>query len=140
MKKIKSVISYFALILISYTCVSWGKYGHELVGDVAKVYVNKPVMDSVQKYLGDMSWGDASTWMDEIRSDHFYDYLKPMHYVNVEEGQTYVKTPSRPRLTGCLCVRDEAYFTSTVSAYNSNKTWYSLQKFLPLLLYCVKPQ
>src|SRR5436190_1257177 len=32
------------------------------------------------------------------------------------------------------------YFTSTVSAYNSNKTWYSLQKFLPLLLYCVKPQ
>ena len=92
MKKLKSIISYFALILISFTCVSWGKYGHQLVGDVAKVYVNKSVLDSVQKYLGNMSWADASTWMDEIRSDHFYDYLKHTHYINVDEGQSYVKT------------------------------------------------
>ena len=29
---------------------------------------------------------DTSTWADRIRSDHSYDWVKPLHYVNVAEG------------------------------------------------------
>lgn len=30
--------------------------------------------------------------MDEIRSDHAYDYLKPYHYINIEKGESYKPT------------------------------------------------
>jgi hypothetical protein len=30
--------------------------------------------------------------MDEIRSNHQYDYMKPWHYVNIEKGQQYEPT------------------------------------------------
>src|ERR1043166_2710223 len=92
MKKIIAICFYFAFSFYSISCIAWGAYGHKLVGDIAKVYVNKSASHSVQKYLGDMNWADASVWMDEIRSNHFYDYLKPMHYINVEEGKSYVKS------------------------------------------------
>jgi hypothetical protein len=31
--------------------------------------------------------------MDDVRSEHKYDFMKPMHYMNVEKDKTYVKTP-----------------------------------------------
>ena len=33
-----------------------------------------------------MTIKQASTWMDEQRSEHVYDYTKPWHYVNIEKG------------------------------------------------------
>jgi hypothetical protein len=92
MKKIIFLIFSSVLTFYSLSCSAWGAYGHRLVGDIAKVYVNKSVLDSVNKYLGDMTWADASVWMDEIKSNHFYDNLKPMHYINIEEDKSYVKT------------------------------------------------
>lgn len=81
-----------ALLLCNLHSFGWGAFGHRLVADIAKVYCNKAVLDSVNKYLGDGSWGDAAVWMDEIRSDHFYDRLKQMHYINIDEGKLYEKT------------------------------------------------
>jgi hypothetical protein len=48
-------------------------------------YLNKGVKDSVQKYLGTMTFEEASTWMDDVRSDHSYDYMKTWHYA-VQRG------------------------------------------------------
>src|SRR5450432_3554931 len=91
MKKLPIIICAFILSINSYSCMAWGAFGHELVGDIAKVYVNKAAADSVQKYLGDMTWAKAAVWMDEVRSDHSYDYLKPMHYIDIDEGKEYEK-------------------------------------------------
>lgn len=71
---------------------AWGSKGHKIIAAIAKKCLEKQVADSVQYYLGSMSFEDASVWMDEMRSDHSYDYLKPWHYVNVEKDKTYVKT------------------------------------------------
>ena len=88
----KTLLLMVYLLFITITCNAWGSLGHQLIGDIAKIYINKSVSDSVEKYLGDMNWGKAAIWMDEIRSDGRYDYLKPMHYINVEKDSMYHKT------------------------------------------------
>ena len=71
---------------------AWGPDGHKMVAEIAKKYLNKGVEDSVNKYLGNMTFEEASVWMDEIKKDHSYDYMKNWHYINVEKDKTYVKT------------------------------------------------
>lgn len=87
----------FTLILVLFLKIStfsygWGKVGHHIIVDVAKGYVSKNVQDSVAKYLGDMNWESAATWMDEMRSDKQYDYFKQWHYINIEKGGQYDST------------------------------------------------
>jgi hypothetical protein len=82
----------FTLLMKSAPSFAWGFEGHKIVAEIAKSHLNKSVKDSVEKYLGDMSFEDAATWMDDMRKDHAYDYMKPWHYVNIEKDKTFVKT------------------------------------------------
>ncbi|NVO10434.1 MAG: S1/P1 nuclease [Bacteroidales bacterium] len=70
----------------------WGKVGHHIIVEVAKNYISKNVQDSVTKYLGDMTWESASTWMDELRGDSKFDYMKKWHYINIDKGGQYDTT------------------------------------------------
>ncbi len=90
MKKL-FIILFFSLLLPAST-FAWGAKGHKIIAAIAKQCLEKQVVDSVQKFLGVMSFEEASVWMDEVRGQHEYDYLKPWHYVNVEKDKTYVKT------------------------------------------------
>ena len=42
--------------------------------------------------INGMTIEQASTWMDDIKKDHAYDKLKPLHYVNFEKGETIKDT------------------------------------------------
>lgn len=90
MKK-TTIVVFVGLLIKSTLCFSWGGKGHKIVAQIAKIYLDKNIQDSVQKYLGDMSFEDAAVWMDVIKSDHTYDHLKPLHYINIEKDKTYVK-------------------------------------------------
>jgi len=78
-------------LLIPKSVCAWGKTGHQIVAQIAKAYITADVRDSVQKYLGDMSFESAATWMDEVRKDTTLNFMKPWHYVNIEKDKTYVK-------------------------------------------------
>jgi hypothetical protein len=82
-------VLFFSLTSFSY---GWGKVGHHIIVEVAKSYVSKSVQDSITKYLGDTSWDEASTWMDEQRGNSQYDYMKQWHYINIEKGNQYDTT------------------------------------------------
>jgi len=88
----KFIIILLLSLLLPASTFAWGAKGHKIIAAIAKQCLDKQVVDSVQKYLGAMTFEEASVWMDEVRSDHSYDYLKPWHYVNVEKDKTYVKT------------------------------------------------
>ena len=90
MKKIICIIVLSSTYLNGY---SWGHEGHEIVAEIAKVYCPKAVQDSVNKYLDGLTWEKAATWMDDVRSDRSYDYMKSWHYLNVEKDKTYVAEP-----------------------------------------------
>ena len=88
-------IRLITLLLITFTpCYSfaWGSDGHKITDDIAYHYLNQAVKDSVATYLGATTFEEAGCWMDEIRSDHTYDYLKPCHYINIEKGESYKPT------------------------------------------------
>ena len=55
MKKIS--LSLFAVLVIKTSSgFAWGKIGHNMVAEIAMVYLNAGVKDSVQKYLGTMTF------------------------------------------------------------------------------------
>jgi hypothetical protein len=87
----------FFYTLIFFVCFvykgfSWGAEGHKIVATIAKKCLTKQVIDSVNYYLDGMSFKEASVWMDEVRKDANYNYLKPWHYINIEKDKTYVAT------------------------------------------------
>jgi len=63
--------------------------GHHIIAEIAKGYVDKSVRDSIEKYFGTMTWEAASTWMDDVRGNKEYDYLKQWHYVDFEKNGHY---------------------------------------------------
>ena len=67
----------------------WGPDGHKNIGHVAYHYANQKTRDSLRYYLGAISVADAGLWMDEMRKNHDYDYMKPWHYIAFERGESY---------------------------------------------------
>jgi len=61
-----------------------------MVSEIAFSFLDSNTKEKVQKVLGSMSIEEAGNWMDNIRSDHRYDYMKTWHYLNLEKGATYV--------------------------------------------------
>lgn len=70
----------------------WGKTGHEIVAEIAIQQLSSETKGKVLAVLGDITPEHAGTWMDEMRSDHNYDYMKPWHYINIAKGQSYAPT------------------------------------------------
>ena len=83
------ILSILVLITISIPAKSfaWGKKGHNLVAEVAFNYLDENTKKIVLQYLDGMTIEEAANWMDEIKSDHSYDYMKPLHYINADKGQ-----------------------------------------------------
>lgn len=71
---------------------AWGREGHKIIGKIAYSRISDSVKDSIGKYLGKMSFEYASIWMDSIRTDHSYDYMRPWHYVNFPKDSKYDTT------------------------------------------------
>lgn len=90
MKYIVSVfITAISLFVVPQKSYAWGRQGHSLVAEIAFHYMDNTTKGKVTKFLNGMTIEDAASWMDNVRSDHAYDYLKPDHYINIEKGETY---------------------------------------------------
>lgn len=72
---------------------AWGPKGHALVGQIAYRLLSEGARKNVQSYLGLMPFDTAANWMDAMRSNYEYDFMKPWHYVNYEKGLPYVPSP-----------------------------------------------
>lgn len=87
------LVSLFALLTsVSIASFGWGRTGHHTIVDIAQNYVSKSTLDSINKYLSNDTWHAASTWMDELRGNSQFDYMRKWHYINVDKGQAYNPT------------------------------------------------
>ena len=142
----KKILFTFSLgVFISYSnSFAWGPAGHHIVGQIVKSELPASIRDSVQKYLGTMSFEDASTWMDDMRSDPSYDYMKTWHYVNIEKGQTYnPKAGERNVVTELERVIKELNSKSKLSKDQINtdiKVLFHLGEDLGMPLHCGYPE
>jgi len=76
----------------SYPAFSWGPQGHRLVALIARSQLDDKVIENVNYYLNGVSWEDAACWMDDVKNEPKYDYMKTWHYVNIPKDKTYVVT------------------------------------------------
>lgn len=87
----------FSLFVLSVSMYAgaWGMLGHRVVGQVAEEHLTEKAKQRVSEILGDMTLAEVSNWMDDIKSDHRYDSLRPWHYTTIPTGKTYAEiTPS----------------------------------------------
>src|ERR1051325_6599726 len=92
MKSLKGVPAVFIFLVALHIPTglwAWGKEGHQLVAEVAWQLLDNGTRQRVQKYLGSTSVTDAAGWMDDVKGDSKYDFMKSWHYVNIEKGQAY---------------------------------------------------
>lgn len=97
MKKIQLLIFPILLIfLTSQNVFSWGMTGHRVVGEVASTHLTDKTAEALKEILGHETLAEVSNWMDDIKSDHAYDSLKPWHYTTIPDGKTYDETTPNP--------------------------------------------
>ena len=61
---------------------AWGERGHQAVGEIAQIRLNKRAREGCRRLLGpDFSLAKVSTWADEIKRER--GFTRPWHYVNI---------------------------------------------------------
>jgi hypothetical protein len=85
----KYKITFVLIMFLVIKASSWGLTGHRVIGQIAEIYLTKKAGKEVKKILGTESLADVANWMDFIKSEPSYDYMKPWHYVTIPDGQTY---------------------------------------------------
>ena len=74
-----------ALMCLAQIAHAWGAEGHRLVGQVADLDLSTKTRLAVTGLMGgNPSLASVSTWMDEVRREPEYDYMKSWHFVNIE--------------------------------------------------------
>lgn len=103
LKYMKKILIPFSLVLTltmsSSRLFAWGKIGHELVAEIAFHFLDDSTQKIVKEFLGDMSIEEAANWMDESKSNSYFDYMRTWHYINIDKGEKYAYTGEKNILT-----------------------------------------
>jgi hypothetical protein len=78
---------------------AWGRKGHEMVAEIAFRYLDDSTKMIVKSFLGNLNLEEASNWMDDEKSNSYYNYMRTWHYVNVEKGDSYKPSTERDIIT-----------------------------------------
>ena len=89
MKSVKTLLLLFPVLFSVLDSYAWGKEGNKIAANIAVDYLYRPAQDSLNAYMGGTSLQDAIFWMDDIRTDPIYDYMRTFHYINIEKGASY---------------------------------------------------
>ena len=72
-------------LVLSQPAFSFSDLGHKMVAAIAWQKLTPYAKQNVERILGvgEKRFVNASVWADHIKSDERFNYLKPMHYVNM---------------------------------------------------------
>lgn len=86
---------FVCLLVSSQWSLGFSDLGHKMVAAAAWEQLTPFARQSVERILGsgEKRFIEASTWADRIKSNEDFNYLKPLHYVNMpKNAQTYVRS------------------------------------------------
>lgn len=89
MKPLISLLSILLIIGIGPKSFAFGPQGHRIVVNIAMQYLSPEAKKKVLQILGTTTTDSAAVWMDEVRDDPAYKFMKPWHFINIEKGKTY---------------------------------------------------
>lgn len=89
----RTIVPVIALVLLSYSKLfAFGPEGHGIVPEIAFSYLSETAKANVLRYLDTTTIEQASVWMDDMRKNPDYNFMKPWHYINIEKGKNYTPT------------------------------------------------
>lgn len=74
----------------------WGRVGHFITGEIAQEYLNEQATERVNEILGDMTWDEATVWMDVVRRTPEFRHTASWHWVTIPDGMTYEEAEKNP--------------------------------------------
>jgi len=86
---------FVCLLVCSQWTLGFSDLGHKMVAAAAWEQLTPFAKQSVERVLGmgKEHFIEASTWADRIKSNEDFNYLKPLHYVNMpKDALSYVKS------------------------------------------------
>lgn len=93
-----AIISSF-LFAFQQKTFAWGRTGHSLVAEIAFQLLDEPTQKIVKDYLGKYTIEEAANWMDNERSNSYYNFMRPWHYIDIDKGTEFKPTAERNILT-----------------------------------------
>ena len=88
----RNIVIFFLLIVISPSALSFGQTGHRITGAIAELNINPATRHEIDKILGNQSLAEASTYVDEMKSDPAKFWQKTAssyHYMTIPNGKSY---------------------------------------------------
>lgn len=89
MKRIFLLLLIAAITIIPEVSFGWGSAGHQMVAQIASKCLSDKARDLVKAHLAGLTFEQASVWMDEMRHNADYDFMKTLHYINIDKGAAY---------------------------------------------------
>ncbi len=89
MTRISIVFCFFLISILPNKSFAWGSKGHQLVAEIAYKYLDENTQNLVKHYLKRTTIAEAGTWMDDMRSNNYYDYMKTWHYIDIPRDSVY---------------------------------------------------
>ena len=87
MKKTLAILALF----ISFNAISWGNTGHRVVGEIAQRHLSKKAKKELSRVLGHEGLAYNANWMDYMKSERQYNYMRTWHYCTIPDDQTYAE-------------------------------------------------
>ena len=101
-KVIMPLVFIVSFSMVTRQSFAWGKRGHELVAEIAFRFLDEPTKELVKKYLGNLSIEEAANWMDDERSNSYYNYMRTWHYLDIDKGMQYDKNSTERNILTIL--------------------------------------
>jgi S1/P1 Nuclease len=86
MKKLLLLIIGLQTLFGATNANAWGKKGHDMVAEIAFKNLDRKTKKLVLESLDGLSIQEAANWMDDMRKDKNYNYMKSYHYINIDKG------------------------------------------------------
>jgi hypothetical protein len=93
MKRISIFVAFLFYLIRPQQSFAWGSIGHRIIAEIAFRNLDDQTKTNVLAYLNGMSIEEAANWMDEVRGDPAFDYMRPYHYADFERGQPATNIP-----------------------------------------------
>lgn len=89
-------VTFIVALFISFNAISWGLTGHRVVGEIAQKHISGKAKKNLERVFGHQSLAYNANWMDFIKSESKYDYMKPWHYCTIPDDKTYAEAGTPP--------------------------------------------
>lgn len=98
------IISLVLGLLVSQWAFSFGDTGHKAVAAIAWQHLTPFAKQKVEDILGagKQNFVNSSTWADHIKSNEQFNYLKPLHYVNLPKGASHYQKSRDCKKDQCI--------------------------------------